>query len=179
MPDTDKAERGYLRYWPLLVYGIIAPLNTDAIIPLGLLFKVPRETLLLTVPLLASLELCYGFWFWGWWIIPQVPRLEKVREARRELQQEGLLDWWVIDRVLRVYHRVIDPHNGTRRRIKRWGIVAVWVAGINPISLIPTRSPCGAVLGTLRLKNGLYHLLAANAIHAVGMIYGWNWLLGR
>ncbi len=179
MPDAEKAERGYLWYWPLLVYGIIAPLNTDAIIPLGLLFKVPRETLLLTVPLLASLELCYGFWFWGWWIIPQVPHLEKVREARKQLQREGLLDRWVIDGVLKVYRRTINPQNSTRRRIQKWGVRAAWVMGLNPIPWLPTRGPCGAALGTLRLKTGLYHLLVANAIHAVGMIYGWNWLLGR
>lgn len=179
MPDADKAERKYLKYWPLLVYGIIVPLNTDAIIPLGLLLKLSRETLLLIVPPLASLELCYGFWFWGWWIVPRIAHLEKVREARRQLQQEGLLDRWVIDRVLRVYRRTIDPQNGTRRRIKRWGIAAVWVAGLNPIPALPTRGPCGVVLGAMRLKSGFYHLLVADVIHAIGMIYGWSWLLGR
>ncbi len=173
-------ERKYVQYWPILVYGMMLPLNTDAIITIGaIFFRIPKEVMWPVVPPLATAELCYSFWFWGWWVLPQVGQLEKIREARKQLKKRGLLDRWVLDGLLSVYYDVVSPENGTRRRIKRWGSVAIWLAGLNPFPWLPTRGACGIVLGALRLKSGFWHLLAANLIHVIGMIYVWDWLLGR
>src|SRR3989344_3563569 len=151
------------RFWPVVVYGIVVWANTDVIIPFMLLMGAGPKTLLLTVPFLATLELCYSFWFWGW-LVQRAGELEQVREARRQLKKEGLLDRWVIDSVLRVYRKVVHPENGTRRRIQKYGLWAVWAAGLNPIPGLPTRGPCGAFLGVFRSRRQFYHLLVANLI---------------
>ena len=166
------------RFWPVFVYAIVVWANTDVIVAMALLFKVPSDMMLFVIPPLATLELCYSFWFWGW-LVQWAGELEKIREARRQLQKEGLLDRWVIDGILRVYRKVIHPENGTRRRIEKYGVLAVWAAGLNPVPGLPTRGPCGAFLGVFRSRRLFRHLLVANLIHVVYVICGVSWLLGR
>ncbi len=166
------------RFWPVVVYGIVVFCNTDAIIALSLLLRIPSDLMLFVIPPAATLELCYSFWFWGW-LVQRAGDLEKVREARRQLKKEGLLDRWVIDGVLRVYRSVVHPENGTRRRIVKYGVWAVWAAGLNPIPGFPTRGPCGAFLGVFQSRRHFYHLLVANLVHVLYVICGVSWVLGR
>ncbi|MEK7138270.1 MAG: hypothetical protein AAB787_02050 [Patescibacteria group bacterium] len=139
---------------------------------------VSQNLLLISVPILATLEIYYSFWFWGW-LVDCAGDLRKIQETRRELGREGLLDRWVVDSILSVYHNVIDPQNTTRRRIHKYGIWAVWIAGLNPIPGLPTRGPCAAFLGVFRSKHKFNHLVLANLIHTIFIVWGWSHFLER
>jgi len=166
------------RFWPIIFYCIVLWCNTDIIIPTFLLMGISKKIMLFTIPLLATIELWYQFFFWGW-LVSMIGELESFRKARKELKKEGFLDRWVLDGIIRVYGNVINPENCTRRRIKKYGILAVWTAGLNPIPGLPTRGPCAAFLGVFKSKKEFIHLVFANLIHVMYMIYALNWILDR
>lgn len=165
-------------FWPVAVYICMVPLNTDAIIPLGLVLGFSQDILLKLVPLLATIELCYCYWFWGW-LIQRAGVLEEIRERRRRHQQDGILDRWFIDGILEMRRKALDPHNGTQKSINKYGVLAVWVFGLNPVPWLPTRAPTAAFLGATRRHREFYHLVVANFIHAASVIWAWGEILGR
>ncbi|MEK9157809.1 MAG: hypothetical protein AAB638_01335 [Patescibacteria group bacterium] len=165
------------KLWPLVVYSIMIPLNTDVIIPAGIISGRSQIFLWLYIPILATVEICYSFWFWGW-VVRWIVELKKIQETRRELNKAGLLDKWVIDSVVNVYHAVMHPENGARKNINRYGVIAVWALGINPILGIPTRTPCAAFLGIFNRKREFYHLVLANLVHVFLVLGVWDYLFG-
>lgn len=173
------------KFWPVVVYAFVIWLNTDFLIPVGLSLMGPSFLLTIFVLILASGELCYSFWFWRW-IVRRGPEIHDLRERRRQKVRKGLFKGafhglvdWVLDSILRGYRKVTNPENGTRRHIERWGVLAVWAAGLNPVPGLPTRGPCSIFLGFYGFRKEFVHLLVANSIHVTFVIWGWKQLLGH
>lgn len=173
------------KFWPVAVYAIVVWANTDLITPVAFAMLGSSLWTVSAVAIVATIELVYGFWFWGW-VVKQGPAIEALRERRRNAHHRGFsrlvlngITDWVLEGVLKAYRKVKSPENGIRRHINRWGIIAVWLLGVNPVPGVPTRGPCCAFLGFYGFRKEFYHLMAANLLHVIIVMWGWGWLLGR
>jgi len=157
------------KIWPIYLYASMVWLNTDFLIPI---LKVlwpgtgPLILALIVMPM-ATLELCYGYWFWAYWIRRSVGDLQRFRQLRRTLHQDGLLDKWIIDRVLSVYRQTIDPGNKIHQRINRWGAWFIWIVAVLTPPGVGARSGCAAFCGLFRQNKNFIHLIVANLVHAL------------
>jgi len=170
------------KIWPIILYISMIWLNTDFFIPVLRLLVIPHAsqlTISLIVLPIAVLELCYGYWFWGYWVRPRVGELEKIRKARKQLHQEGLLDRWIIDGILKVYHQTLDPENRIRGFINKWGIWFIWLIAVFCPPGIAARSSCAVILGLFRQKKNFIHLLLASAAHTLLVLQIWELILKR
>jgi len=170
----------FLKFWPLLLYFGMIWLNTDFLIPI---VKVsvslgPIALALIIIPL-ATVELCYGYWLWGYWLRKRIGELEKFREIRRKLHQEGLWDRWIIDGILNTYRQTIDPNNKINQRISRWGPGFIWVVAVFTPPGFAARSGCAAFCGVFRKSRLLVHLALANVVHALLSMEIWSWILDK
>lgn len=156
-------------------------LNTDLSIPVLRFFFPTGSAIIISAVVLpiATLELCYGYWFWGYWIKRRISELEKIREVRKRLCQEGILDRWVLDRILRIYHQTLNPKNKVHHFINRWGISFVWFVAVFLPPGTAARSGCAAVSGLFRQKKNFLHLLFANAVHVLLVVQIWEKILVR
>ncbi|OGN17371.1 MAG: hypothetical protein A3C88_01965 [Candidatus Yanofskybacteria bacterium RIFCSPHIGHO2_02_FULL_50_12] len=173
------------KFWPVVVYAIAIWANTDALIPAGLLWLGPSSELAISVSILATAELVYCYWFWHW-VVSQRSEIQSFRDRRCLTIRKGIFSSvlhgiidWVLDGVLAACRRVTNPSNGTRKHIERWGVGAVWILGLNPVPLVPTRGPCAIFLGFYGLRKEFQHLAVANFIHVILVIYGWSWVFGH
>ncbi len=175
------------KFWPIIVYVFATWLNTDAMMGASLLKnhgKIPSG-LALAIAALATLELIYSFWFWRW-VVSQGPEIQKLRDQRQGVIRKNSF-WtfvhgttnWILDGILAAYRKVTNPENGAKRHIDRWGVLAVWVAGVNPIVGLPTRGPCCIFLGFYGRRREFLHLLAANLTHIFIVKWVMAWLLGH
>ncbi len=169
-----------LKIWPAFLYVSMLWLSTDFLIPiLRSILSSSILVLCFVVLPLASVELCYGYWFWGHWIRRRVVELEKVREVRKRLKQDGWLDRWVVDYILATYHDIIDPDNKIRKKINGWGLWFVWLTAVFVPPGFAARSGCAVFCGLFRLKRHFRHLLLANLVHAILMVLVWSWFLDK
>lgn len=169
-----------LKIWPAFLYVSIIWLSPDFLIPI-LRFTFSSDALILYIVVLplASVELYYGYWFWGHWIRYRVAELEKVREVQKQLKQDGWLDRWVVDYILAIYHSIIDPNSKILKKINKWGPWFIWLMAVFVPPGFAVRSGCAACCGLFRLKRYFCHLFLANLVHTILMVQVWNWVLGK
>jgi len=170
----------FFRFWPLLLYFSMIWLNTDFLIPVVKVSFSPGPIILALIIIpLASVELCYGYWMWGYWIRQRMGELEKFREIRRKLHQEGLLDRWIIDGILKTYRQTIDPNNKIKQKINRWGSGFIWVVAVFTPPGFGARSGSAAFCGVFREFKLFIHLVLANVAHALLSMGVWGWILDK
>lgn len=174
-------------WWPLLVAAAITwPLNVSwAVMPSLLAWGVKGWTLLAIVEIMASLELTYWWWFFGW-LGRSIQKLRPVKDVMdlgkekiRDFKDDRYIRWRYLDPVknhfLKQYDWLNDPDNAAMKWLKWGGHGMIFFFGIEPF--VPGLRIVGAFFCRLtNQKSGLITLLVGNFLHIVIMVSGWNWI---
>lgn len=168
-----------MRYWPVLISLTISFFNVDfVVIPFLRAHGINGATLILIAIPLATAELSYLYWFWGW-LGRLLGSLQTIREdvqfskeaVSADLAKNG---FWkkAINYFAKKYKWVMNNDHRIIKWVKRGGHFSLILVGLNP-------EPASRLIGvifcrSLNWKKGFYSLAIGNVLHVLYVVGGWD-----
>ncbi|MBI2676632.1 MAG: hypothetical protein HYX21_01585 [Candidatus Yanofskybacteria bacterium] len=171
----------FKRHWQFKGALVLAALNVDVWCPvLRWLGVGPWKIFFVLLP--TALVGMLGWWaFWHWFRRKAIPEIieenAKMQEAiklgkktHQVLKISG--QWNLIVKFAKSFSKATDPNNRLIKWVKRYGHLAVFGLGAEPLPAL--RTLCLIFCDSIGWRGGIYTLIFSDILHVAVIVWGWN-----